>query len=111
MQESWESLTPELDTLLEIKCDHQGTTCTPCKLQRRIPIYGLLWADFVGPSASENTEHLQLTQMVLENILMIMDARIWIMAARSGDAAVGGPCPLGPVGDGDVDVLVHLEKL
>lgn len=105
VHESWESLTPKLDTLLENRCEHEeGRICTPCKLQRRIPIYGLLWADFSGTSASENTEYHKVTEMVLDNILIIM-------AARSEHAEDGGTCYLEPVSSGDEAVLVQLEKL
>jgi len=103
--ESWESLRPKLDTELERRCEHERVKiCIPCKLQRRIPLYGLLWADFFAPSTAENTEHLILTKMALDNTLNIM-------AARNGYAEEGETYNLSAVSNTDGAVLDQLKIL
>ena len=103
--ESWELLRPKLDTVLESRCEHDGVKmCIPCKLQRRIRLYGLLWADFVGPSTAENREHHMVTELVLDNTLTIV-------AARSGYAEDGEAYDLTAVSNCDERVLVQLAKL
>ena len=69
-----------------------------------MPIYSLLWADFVGPSASENTEHLEVIKMVLDNTLILL-------AARSVHAEDGNTHYSKPVSEADEEVLLYLEKL
>ena len=103
--ESWESLRPKLDTVLESRCEHGGVKmCIPCKLQRRVSLYSLLWADFVGPSTAENTEHRMVTELALDNTLTIV-------AARNGYAEDGEAYDLTAVSNGDEGVLRQLEKL
>jgi hypothetical protein len=102
---SQESLRCRLNTLVDSPCEHrEGKICTLCKLQRRTTLYGFLWADFATPSASENTEHLTVIDMALENTLIIM-------AARGDYAENGEMCDLEAVGRGEEAVLTHLEKL
>jgi len=39
-------------------------------------LYGFLWADFFGPSASENTKHRDVAKMALDTTIMVIDAII-----------------------------------
>lgn len=105
MHELWEPLRPKLDTLSESRCKHEaGKVCTSCKIQRRIIINSFLWADFMMDPTAGNTEYLKVTEMVLDNTLMIM-------AARCEHDEGGGTSYWYAVSNGEEDLLVHLQKL
>jgi len=105
VRESWELLKPELDKLPESRCEHEeGKMCTSCKLLQRTTTYGFLWADFVTPSVSGDSEYLKLTEVALDNTLMIV-------AARGEHAENGGTSHLQAVSSGEEALLVQLGEL
>jgi len=68
-------------------------------------LYGFLWADFFGPSASEDTKHRDVAKMVLDTTIMMIDARI--NTAEDGDQS---PL-LRAISKGDIRMLTLLESL